>query len=152
MNNKILMIVNSFPPSGESGVQRPVKFLKYFARDGWDTFVITPRKPVMLKNMDASLEQEIPDSTKVFKTGSLGIREDKLTEVRFELEEAKSLWKTLTWKVVKLLNDIIFPFDKQIGWVPFAFIKAIRVIRKYRIRNIYITASPFSAFICGIML
>ncbi|MFO7660534.1 MAG: glycosyltransferase, partial [Candidatus Cloacimonadaceae bacterium] len=42
--------------------------------------------------------------------------------------------------------------DKQIGWVPFAFIKAIRVIRKYRIRNIYITASPFSAFICGIML
>lgn len=152
MNNKILMIVNSFPPSGESGVQRPVKFLKYLAWDGWETFVITPRKPVMLRNRDISLEQEIPSGTHIFKTGSLGIREDKLTEMRFELEEAGSVWKSIFWRVIKLLNDIIFPFDKQIGWVPFALIKAVQVIRKHSIRNIYITASPFSAFLCGIAL
>lgn len=152
MNNKILMLVNSFPPSGESGVQRPVKFLKYLARDGWETFVITPRNPVMLKNRDVSLEKEVPADTHIFKTSSLGIREDRLTEVRFELEAAKSVWKSLVWKAVKLLNDIIFPIDKQIGWVPFALLKAVQLIRKYRIRNIYITASPFSAFLCGIVL
>lgn len=146
------MIVNAFPPSGESGVQRPVKFMKYLAKDGWENFVVTPRKPVMLKNRDATLEKDVPAGTKVFKTGSWGIREDKLTEVRFELEASVGLWEKLIWKVLKLFNDILFPFDKQIGWVPFAVVKAMRVIRKYKIRNVYITASPFSAFLCGIIL
>ncbi len=152
MNNKILMIVNAFPPSGESGVQRPVKFLKYLAKDGWDTFVVTPRNPVLLKNKDDTLVSEIPSSTKVFKTYSLGIREENLTEVRFALAESAKPLKKLLWKMLKPVNDFVFPIDKQIGWVPFALITAIRVIKKYKIRNLYITGSPFSAFLCGVIL
>lgn len=152
MNNKILMIISSFPPSGESGVQRPVKFLKYLAKDGWETFVITPKRPVMQKHQDATLESEIPSNAKIFKTYTLGINEDKWIDKRFEYAGATKPSKKLIWKVVKFLNDLIFPYDKQSGWVPFALFKAIHVINKYKIRNLYITASPFSAFLCGLIL
>jgi len=152
MSNKILMIVNDFPPSGESGVQRPLKYLKYFARDNWETFVITPRQPVRNKNNDVTLEKEIPKYTKVFKTSSWGISEDNLTEVRSEYIETTNVLKKQIWKVVKFINDLLFPIDKQIGWFPFALITAIKVINKYKIRNIYITAFPYSAFLCGTIL
>jgi glycosyltransferase involved in cell wall biosynthesis len=143
-NNKILMIVNEFPPSAESGVQRPLKFLKYLSKDNWQTFIITPNQPVRRKNQDLS--------TKLFKTSSLGICEDNLTEIRSDLAETTNLLKKSIWKAVKLINDILFPLDKQIGWVPFAVISAIKVINKYKIRNLYITAFPFSAFLCGVIL
>jgi len=152
MRNKILMIVNIFPPSGESGIQRPVKFLKYFAIDGWETYVITPRKPVNKIFTDDSLADEIPVDTKVFKTFSLGISEDKIPDIRSGFTDTKKTLKKRIWKVIKYLNDLILPIDKQIGWVPFALLKAIQVLNRYKIRNIYITAYPFSAFICGIIL
>jgi glycosyltransferase involved in cell wall biosynthesis len=152
MNNRILMLVNIFPPSGESGVQRPVKFLKYFAKNGWETFVITPRTPVNRRITDVTLEKEVPSGAKIFKTLSLGISEDNLTDVRFDLALATRPWKKLLWKLIKPINDILFPIDKQIGWVPFAVVKAIHVIIKYKIRNVYITAFPFSSFLCGLIL
>jgi glycosyltransferase involved in cell wall biosynthesis len=152
MNNKILMIINIFPPSGESGIQRPVKFLKYLARDGWETYVVAPKRPVNCIFTDTTLEKDIPGNTKVFRTASLGFSEDKLPDIRSEFAESSKPVNKAIWKVVKLINDLVLPIDKQMGWVPFALLKSIYVIRKYKIRNIYITAYPFSAFICGVIL
>jgi glycosyltransferase involved in cell wall biosynthesis len=152
MNNKILMIVNAFPPSGESGVQRPVKFLKYLARDGWETFVVTPRKAVLQRNMDKTLENDIPKSAKIYKTGNLAIGDDRLGEIRYQYTDSPSYIRRMLWKPLKYLNDAIFPIDKQIGWFPFALLKSIQLIHKYKIKNLYITASPFSAFLCGVVL
>lgn len=56
------------------------------------------------------------------------------------------------WKLVKLINDLLFPIDKQIGWVPFALVNSIKLINQYKIRNIYITAFPQSAFLIGLFL
>ena len=152
MQNKILMIVNAFPPSGESGVQRPVKFVKYLVRNGWEAYIVTPKKAVLCKNRDVTLEQDVPVEAKIFKTHSLGIRDDNLTEVRLDLSSASTSVKKLIWKVIKPFNDLFFPIDKQIGWVPFALFTSIKIIKQYKIRNIYITASPYSAFWVGVIL
>jgi glycosyltransferase involved in cell wall biosynthesis len=148
------MIVNEFPPVAESGVQRPLKFIKYLVRDGWTPFVITP-KALPKQITDESLVQEIPKSVKVFKTASWGIRakvETNITEFRSELSKKNNIFTCIAWKIVKLINDVLFPVDKQIGWVPFATFKAIRLIKQHKIRNVYVTGFPFSAFLSGIIL
>ncbi|MFA7057109.1 MAG: hypothetical protein WC155_06055 [Candidatus Cloacimonadales bacterium] len=150
-NNNILLIINEFPPTGESGVQRPLKFLKYLDRANYETFVITPQEPVK-EILDHSLAAEIPASAKVYKTKSLGIRAKNLNmieNIRYKSTQTK---KSVKWTILKNINDLIFPIDKQIGWVPFAYFKAVKVIKSEGIRNVYITGYPFSAFLIGVML
>jgi glycosyltransferase involved in cell wall biosynthesis len=150
MSKKVLMIINEFPPTGESGVQRPVKFIKYLVQLGYEVFVVTPKNPT--KNvLDYTLLNDIPDSVKIFKTSSFGIKgkaHQKIGELR-KISNDKLTPKKLFWKFLKSINDIIMPIDKQIGWTPFAYAKAKQVIKKYSIKNIYITGFPFSAFIIG---
>lgn len=151
-DKRILMIVNEFPPTGESGVQRPLKFLKYLAADGWLCHVVTP-KHLPKSVQDESLCAEVPASAIIHKTPSLGFRAkavDKVAEIRFQGNRGK--FKATLMRFLMAINHIIFPIDKQIGWVPFAFVHSWWLIRKHKIRNVYITAFPFSAFLVGIML
>ncbi|MDD2228767.1 MAG: hypothetical protein PHY48_05075 [Candidatus Cloacimonetes bacterium] len=152
--NKLLMIVNEFPPIGESGVQRPLKHLKYISRAGWKCFVITPAKPTK-SVFDHSLLDEIPRSASIYRTFSLGFggrSVNAFADIKHVTKCSVSFAKKAAWKVLNLLNSILFPIDKQIGWVPFAYFKALSLIRLHGIRNIYITAFPFSAFLVGTML
>jgi glycosyltransferase involved in cell wall biosynthesis len=151
---KILMIVNEFPPTGESGVQRPLKFVKYLVRAGWDVFVITPRRPTKTV-LDYSMEKEIPAEAHIIKTASWGLPGKGTTTVqnlRYAINGKPFLLKQLIWKVIKHINDFVFPIDKQIGWVPFAYSAAKKVIKKHSIKNVYITGFPFSAFFIGVWL
>jgi len=153
-DNRILMIVNEFPPTGESGVQRPLKFLKYLDRAGWQCWVITPKK--LPKNVvDASLCDDVPPKAHIIKTHSWGLTAsatDKVADIRAKTANKLSLLKRLIWGAAKLINDIVFPIDKQIGWAPFALVAAIKTIRKHDLRNVYITGFPFSALLIGVAL
>ena len=151
-DKRILMIINEFPPTGESGVQRPLKFLKYLAADGWLCHVVTPKHPPKTV-LDESLCAEVPASAIIHKTPSWGFKGkavDKVAEIRFQ--GSQSALKAFIMRFLMVLNHVIFPIDKQIGWAPFAFLYSYWLIKKHKIRNIYITAFPFSAFLVGIML
>ena len=153
-DNKILMILNEFPPTGQSGVQRGLKFLKYTVKAGWVAHVIAPQTPVR-KITDYSLMAEIPDSAHIHWVKGLGLNtvaESKMVHARFPETAPKKLSERVFWSFIKLINDLLFPYDKQIGWMPFALMKAIRLINKHKIRNVYITAFPYSAFLVGIAL
>ncbi|MDY0152634.1 MAG: hypothetical protein RBS43_10215 [Candidatus Cloacimonas sp.] len=153
-DNKILMIINEFPPTGQSGVQRALKFLKYNVAAGWDVHVIAPLGSVR-KITDYSLLKEIPPTCHLHRVGGLGIKtvsESKMVHARFPATAPKSPVSRLYWQVLKLINDLLFPYDKQIGWMPFALLKATILIKRYKIRNVYITAFPYSAFLVGIAL
>ena len=151
---QLLMIINSFPPSGGSGVQRALKFLKYSCQEGWEVYVITPKKPTNTF-IDYSLLKDIPPEAHIYKVGGLGIRTPeyaKITSTCFEETMPKNPIEREFWRLVKFFNDLFFPIDKQIGWVPFATHKAKQLIKKHNIKNVYITASPFSSFLAGIQL
>ncbi|MEI7595141.1 MAG: glycosyl transferase family 1 [Bacteroidota bacterium] len=63
---KVLIITYYWPPSGGAGVQRWLKFVKYFRDFGWEPIVYTPLNgefPVI----DLSLEKDIPSGIKVIK-------------------------------------------------------------------------------------
>lgn len=66
MNKRILIITYYWPPSGGSGVQRWLKFVKYLAQKGWEPFVFTPENP-HFPTQDASLQKDVPPQVEVIR-------------------------------------------------------------------------------------
>lgn len=63
---KILVITYYWPPSGGSGVQRWLKFVKYLPQLGWEPHVFTPENPSGTIQ-DESLFKDVPSEVKVVK-------------------------------------------------------------------------------------
>ncbi|HNW75490.1 MAG TPA: glycosyltransferase family 4 protein [Bacteroidales bacterium] len=63
---KALIITYYWPPSGGAGVQRWLKFVKYFRDFGWEPVIYTPENPEYPES-DSSLEKDIPRDLEVIK-------------------------------------------------------------------------------------
>jgi glycosyltransferase involved in cell wall biosynthesis len=63
---KVLIITYYWPPSGGSGVQRWLKFVKYLPQYGWTPYVFTPENPAF-DIKDESLLKDIPRDAEVIK-------------------------------------------------------------------------------------
>jgi glycosyltransferase involved in cell wall biosynthesis len=66
VNKKILIISYYWPPSGGSGVQRWLKFVKYLPQFGWKPHVFTPENPSFAIR-DESLLKDIPAEAEVIR-------------------------------------------------------------------------------------
>lgn len=66
MSKKVLIVTYYWPPSGGSGVQRWLKFVKYLDRAGWETFVLTPENP-SFQVSDPSLTRDVPANAEVLR-------------------------------------------------------------------------------------
>lgn len=64
---KVLIITYYWPPSGGSGVQRCLYFVKYFRQFGWEPIVYTVANGEY-PAIDESLAQEIPKDTTIIKS------------------------------------------------------------------------------------
>jgi glycosyltransferase involved in cell wall biosynthesis len=63
---KVLVITYYWPPSGGSGVQRWLKFVKYLPLFGWEPHVFTPENPSFAVR-DPSLEKDVPNEAEVIR-------------------------------------------------------------------------------------
>jgi glycosyltransferase involved in cell wall biosynthesis len=61
---KVLIITYYWPPSGGSGVQRWLKFVKYLPTLGWQPFVFTPQNP-SFQIKDESLLADVPNEAEI---------------------------------------------------------------------------------------
>ena len=66
MSKKVLIIAYYWPPSGGSGVQRWLKFVKYLPQWGWEPYVFTPENPSFTIR-DESLMKDIPLEAEVIR-------------------------------------------------------------------------------------
>src|SRR4030095_1104259 len=66
MSKKVLIIAYYWPPSGGSGVQRWLKFVKYLPGFGWTPYVFTPENPSFAVR-DESLLKDVPPEAEVIK-------------------------------------------------------------------------------------
>jgi len=64
MNRKVLIIAYYWPPSGGSGVQRWLKFVKYLPQFGCQPYVFTPENP-SFSIRDSSLLKDVPVEAEV---------------------------------------------------------------------------------------
>lgn len=63
---KVLIITYYWPPSGGSGVQRWLKFVKYLPQFGWTPYVFTPENP-SFDSKDESLLRDVSSDVEVIK-------------------------------------------------------------------------------------
>lgn len=63
---KVLIITYYWPPTGGGGVQRWLKFVKYFRKFDIEPIIFTPENPEQ-PSVDESLIEEIPDNIEVIK-------------------------------------------------------------------------------------
>lgn len=63
---KVLIITYYWPPSGGSGVQRWLKFVKYLPQFGWQPIVFTPENP-SFSTRDETLLNDVPPEAEVIR-------------------------------------------------------------------------------------
>ncbi len=64
---KVLIITYYWPPTGGAGVQRWLKFSKYFRKFGWEPIIYTPSNPDFPIN-DDTLLKDVPADLTILKT------------------------------------------------------------------------------------
>jgi len=124
-----------------AGVQRPLNLAKYLFRLGWKVYVLTV-KPIAYWQSDPTLLSDFPPGIPVFRTGSadparlaylLGLRKRRPSDFASRLSP-KSVW------------------DSKLGFVPFAYFKASRLVEKFSIDVVWTTSPPPSIHLVGLRL
>jgi len=149
----VLLITFSFPPAGGVGVLRALSLAKYLPENGIRVDVLTARNaPAVGK--DLALLAQVPEAATVHRTWTL--------DLPFALRKAikKRVTKGAAQNIApaqnaaakpagggnplkKLIGNLLLP-DPQVGWLPFAFPAARRIIRSRNIDLVLITVPPFS--------
>ena len=143
LSRKLLMLINFFPPAGGGGVYRPLSFVKYLSRMGWDITVVTP-KPGEFWISDPSLEKQVPEGVRVVRTGSLSAAR-MLGAIHGRRKDVRaSLRPSGRFEAMRRFGELFLLPDTYIGWQPFAVKAASRLCREEKFDALYSTSPPDS--------
>lgn len=156
---KLLIITYYWPPSGGSGVQRWLKFVKYLPEFGWEPHVLTPDNP-SFGVKDDSLEKDVPGEAEVMRlpiwepydvfyklSRVFGKKPDK-APTQVTISGNQSFFQKLsTW----IRGNLFIP-DPRVFWVR----SAVSFLSDYIIRNqipvVITTGPPHSMHLIGLKL
>ncbi len=158
MSKKILIITYYWPPSGGSGVQRWLKFVKYLPQLGWEPIVYTPENP-SFTIQDMSLLKDVPNSVEVIKlpiwepyeaffkfSRLFGKKEIKQSD--FVTTGKKSVFQKIsTW----VRGNFFIP-DARVFWVKPSVAFLHDFISSNQIDKIITTGPPHSVHLIGLKL
>lgn len=152
---KVLIVTYYWPPSGGSGVQRWLKFVKYLPSFGWKPYVFTPANP-SFEIKDETLLKDIPGEAEV---------------IRFPIWEPYSLFNILSGKkknsgtfvpgnrkssVFQKLSVWIrgnfFVPDPRIFWVRPSVKFLLAYLKRNQITTVITTGPPHSIHLIGLKL
>ncbi|MBQ9701985.1 MAG: glycosyl transferase family 1, partial [Bacteroidales bacterium] len=126
---RVLVIAYYWPPSGGSGVQRWVKFVKYLPAEGWEPVVFAP-EGADYPSLDPSFQKEVPASVEVLR-GRIWepyAAYRKLTGARStQVTEISSGPKTFKQRLSLWIRANLFVPDPRVGWVK----PSVKTLRKY---------------------
>lgn len=153
---KVLIITYYWPPTGGSGVQRWVKFVKYLRQYGWEPIVYTPENPEQLAT-DQSLLTDIPAGTVVLKHR---IREPYAIYHKFfgasdkgagvnPLNQQK---KTLKQRLVVAARGNLFVPDPRAGWIKPSVKYLTKYLKDNHVDTVVTTGPPHSMHLIGLRL
>jgi len=136
-------------------VQRWLKFAKYLPEFGWEPVVLTVDPEYAAYPVtDNSLNNEVPDSVKVYKTLATNYfsiyKKDKsrIPSAGF----ATNIDNSLKGKLLRFIRGNFFIPDPRKGWNNHAFKKACDLIKSEGIRHIITTSPPHSTQLIGLKL
>lgn len=153
--NKVMIVAYYWPPSGGSGVQRWLKFVKYLPSFGWQPFVFTPENP-SFELRDDTLLNDVPPAAEV---------------IHFPIWEPYGLFRKLAGKKAPKQTDMVttgsrsffqalttwirgnlFIPDARKFWVKPAVAVLTDIVRSNGIRTIITTGPPHSLHLIGLRL
>ena len=158
MNKRVLIVTYYWPPSGGSGVQRWLKFVKYLVRAGWQPVVFTPMNPSFTLE-DKSLMKDVPNSVEVirfpiwepyqmfFKLSSLAGNKNPQQADFISTGKKTFFQKTSSW----IRGNFLIP-DARIFWVKPSVEYLIDFVKRNKIEKIITTGPPHSIHLIGLKL
>ncbi len=155
---KVLIVTYYWPPSGGSGVQRWLKFVKYLPQFGWTPYVLTPSNPSFAIR-DESLVKDVPDKVSVIKLPiwepyglffwfSKVFGKKELKQSDFISTGKKSAFR----KISAWIRGNFFIPDARVFWVKPAVIFLKEFIKSNDIQTIITTGPPHSIHLIGLRL
>jgi glycosyltransferase involved in cell wall biosynthesis len=160
MKKKVLIITYYWPPSGGSGVQRWLKFVKYLPGLGWEPYVFTPENPSFTLK-DESLLKDIPPEAEVitfpiwepyntFSRISSAVGEKNSPQAPNTVAFGKE--KSFFQKVATWIRGNLFIPDPRVFWVGPSVRFLNDFLRDNNIRTIITTGPPHSVHLIGYRL
>ncbi len=142
---KVLVVTYYWPPAGGPGVQRVLKFCKYFPEFGWEPVILTVQNGEY-PNMDTTLLEE-SEKMNVYKSISLHpfmfykvlSRQKSIPTFTLDQDSSNSFSKFSQW--IRL--NCFIP-DARKGWIPFAVPMGKKIIKKENIDLIFSSGPPHS--------
>ena len=159
MDKKVLIIAYYWPPSGGSGVQRWLKFVKYLPSFGWVPYVFTPENPSFAVK-DESLLKDIPSEAEVIKF-PIWEPYDTFFKISSAVGEKKSQGpttvaygkeKSFFQKVATWIRGNLFIPDPRVFWVRPSVRFLNDFLRDNNIGTIITTGPPHSIHLIGYRL
>ncbi len=136
------MVINFFPPAAGGGVYRPLSFVKYLSRKGWDVTVVTP-EPGEFWISDTKLMDQIPKEVRVIRTASLSGQ--RLLGQFARGKSRRSRRSSSRFGVLRKIGEFFLLPDTYVGWVPFAARTVGRLCASERFDIVYSTSPPDSS-------
>ena len=157
MIKKVLIITYYWPPSGGAGVQRWLKFTKYFIEHNYVPTVITvdPSKasyPVVDKSLNEDVDSRVTvHRTSTFEPYTIYKKIFRKKEIPYSgfANESKP---TFIQQFTRFIRGNLFIPDARKGWNKYALIKAREVLGKEKFDFIVTTSPPHSTQLIGFHL
>jgi len=145
----LLLISYPFPPIPYGGTYRALRLCKKFVDQyDIDCHVLTLKIYKDIPN-DFELLKKIPDAVSIYRVPIIDPWR------KYQVIKTKFIHRTWFKAVNKIfsfcLRFITFP-DHMLLWIPFAVLKARRVIRKHKIQTILVSSPPDSSQLIGLIL
>ena len=157
MPSPVLIIAYWFPPAGGIAVQRALGLARYLPQHGFPVHVLTPSTPPS-PVPDPELLERVPPEVLIHRAWnpSPNARLRKrlwslVSRRRADLPPSPNGAATAargSSRLAGLVRRWLSP-DPEVVWVPFAIRRARKVVRRYGIQSVIVTAPPFSAFLIG---
>ncbi|MDZ4714680.1 MAG: glycosyltransferase [Cytophagales bacterium] len=158
LSKKVLIVTYYWPPSGGSGVQRWLKFVKYLPQFGWEPFVFTPENP-SVEIRDESLLKDVPAEAEVIRfpiwepytlfrkvstlAGQGSVKQmDMVTTGKRSLFQKMSAW---------MRGNLLIP-DARVFWVKPSVTFLADFLKSNGITTVVTTGPPHSLHLIGLRL
>ena len=157
LSRKVLIVTYYWPPSGGSGVQRWLKFVKYLPSLGWLPYVFTPENP-SFEIRDDSLLKDVPAEAEVLrlpiwepyhlfrKAASLAGKSTRQTDL---ITTGKKSW--LQGIAAWVRGNLFIP-DARIFWIKPSVAFLSDFLKSNHIRVLVTTGPPHSMHLIGLKL
>jgi hypothetical protein len=136
---KVLVVAYYFPPLGLSGVQRTLKFVKYFKSFDWSATVITTGKVNNNPFDEFLLNEALNCDAEIIRTEPLDNLSYRNKKRRIGIPASAGI------KFLDRINKTFFIPDLRKFWSAKAALKANEILKDGSFDALYISVPPFSS-------